>query len=377
MSTSTTTIPANLDYSYQDSLASTIVKIFTPTSPTIWVAPFGVTSVLAEVWGAGGGGGGSLNGTITGANGGGGGGGAYSNKVIAVIPGTSYTVAPATGGTGGTGGATPLSGGTGGDTSFIKSSTLLAKGGTGGGAGTAASTPGSGGTGALASGGIGTITTSGGDGGPGAAASLLSGGGGGSGGSLGSGGVGTVAGTAGPSAAVLGGIGGAGTNATTGDGRAPGGGGGGAISNGPGANGHTGGGGVVQLTYTTTGLPSISSDDMDPDSAKNYQNVAVDDSDYFVQTGSEYMIQEYKKQWINNTDTPIFTWKGRSTEPTATSPLLVQIYNQNSAAWETLATINNIPADTDFQVTVSQSTNVANYYDSNNVVIFRVYQLVV
>lgn len=377
MSTSTTAIPFNLDYSYQDSLGAVVTKIFNPNSATVWVCPPGVTSVLAEAWGGGGGGGGSLNGSISGANGGGGGGAGYSNKTIAVISGTSYTVSIGSPGAAGTGGASPSAGGTGGDTSFVDSSTLLAKGGVGGNPGTAAATPGTGGAGGAAAGGVGTVRTSGGAGGPGDSTTLQSGGGGGSAGSRGDGTAGTIAGLAGAAGPVLGGRGGAGTNATTGEARAPGGGAGGAISNGPGAAGHTGGGGLVILTYTTIGLPLTNTDDIDPDSAKNYQNVGVDDSDYFIQTGSEYMIQEYKKRWINNTDTPIFTWKGRTTQSTPTSPLLIQIYNQNSATWETLATINKVPADTDMQFTVTQSTNVSNYYDSNNIVTFRVYQLVV
>jgi hypothetical protein len=59
-------------------------------------------------------------------------------------------------------------------------------------------------------------------------------------------------------------------------------------------------------------------------------NVAIDDGDYFVQYGSEYMVQEYKKKWTNNTDTPSFTWIGRTTYDTRISPLLIQIYNVNT-----------------------------------------------
>ena len=67
--------------------------------------------------------------------------------------------------------------------------------------------------------------------------------------------------------------------------------------------------------------------DIDADTNKNVQNVAIDDGDYMIQYGSEYMIQEYKKKWINNTDVPSFTWKGRTTYDTRISPLVFQIYN--------------------------------------------------
>lgn len=124
-------------------------------------------------------------------------------------------------------------------------------------------------------------------------------------------------------------------------------------------------------------LPSNSSDDIDPDADRNYQNVAVDDGDYFIQTGSEYTIQTYKKKWTNNTDTPSFTWKGRSTESALTSPIIIQIFNVNSATWETLRTINKQPADFDAPIIVTQTINIANYYSTTNVVTFRVYQQVI
>jgi hypothetical protein len=89
------------------------------------------------------------------------------------------------------------------------------------------------------------------------------------------------------------------------------------------------------------------------------------------------MIQEFKKDWTNSVDVPTFTYTGRSTYSTLLSPILIQIYNQNSSQWETLATINKIPADTDFTTTVTQSTNIANYYDSKSIVTFRIYQQVI
>lgn len=108
-----------------------------------------------------------------------------------------------------------------------------------------------------------------------------------------------------------------------------------------------------------------------------YSDVGGDDEDYFIEYGSEYMIRNYQRKNTNNTDTPQFTWRGRSTEPTSTSPILIQIFNVNSATWETLAVANKIPADVDFSVTVTQTTNISNYYDSSNQVTFRSYQQVI
>lgn len=91
-----------------------------------WTAPAGVTSVTVEAWGGGGAGGGQNLGSD---GGGGGGGGAYSKVVsLPVTPGNNYTVTVGAGGIGVSGG----NGGAGGDSYFLNTSTVLAKGGAGG-----------------------------------------------------------------------------------------------------------------------------------------------------------------------------------------------------------------------------------------------------
>lgn len=335
-------------------------------SPTTWVCPVGVTSVRVECWGGGGGGAGGNDGS--GKSGGGGGGGAYSSlNAMTVVPGTSYTV---TVGAGGAAGALNTDGGDGADSWFSSSATVLAKAGIKG-----LSNAATGGAGGAAGSGIGDITKSGGVGGPGV---TLNGGGGG-GGSAGdkTDGAAGVNLFPGASGASLGGRGGDGVSSATGKtGSAPGGGASGG-SQGPTNIGAPGAAGMVRLTYTVpAGLPTTSTNDIDPDTNRNYQNLAVDDGDYFIQYGSEYMIQEYKLDWINNTDVPTFTWKGRTTYDTRVSPFYVQIYNVNSATWETLTRETRQPADIDFTVVVRQVTNVSNYYDSSNIVTFRTYQQV-
>ncbi len=104
-----------------------------------WTVPWGVTSVIAKVWGDGGGGAGSASGQ----GGGGGGGGAYCESQILVQPGETIAYSIGAGGAGGTAGA---NGSPGAGTTF---STLTAGGG---GAGSASS-PYNGGAGGVASGG--------------------------------------------------------------------------------------------------------------------------------------------------------------------------------------------------------------------------------
>lgn len=216
--------------------ATTMILAFNPAGQDAyaatgtWVAPTGVTSVQADVWGAGGGGGGAV-GTVGGS---GAGGGAYSGSTtLSVTPGNSYTV---TVGTGGPAGGVSAAGTVGNDSWFNSTGTILAKGGGGGGAG--GGTVGSGG----ASGsGVGTTKNSGGNGGVGSAVNNFGGGGGG-------------AGTTN--------VGGNATTTTAGTGGATGGGAGGTASvgniiAGGGAGGSAGARGEVQLTYSaTTTIPN-------------------------------------------------------------------------------------------------------------------------
>lgn len=320
---------------------------------------------MAECWGGAGGGGGG--GAALANTGGGGGGGAYSKKTIAVTPGTSYTVSVGAAGAAGSS-VGPTAGGDGGDTSFVNSSTILAKAGLGGGAGNP--TQGAGGAGGAAGSGVGTVTTSGGAGAAGNAAGTC-GGGGGSGGGNGSGSIGdNVTSLGGASGGPLGGSGG--TNQL--GGHSPAGGGSGGVQS---VSGAAGAGGMVQLTYTSTGLSTTAADLINPFVYKNYSNVGGDDGDYFIEYGSEYMVTNYQRKNTNNTDTPQWTWRGRTTVDTRTSAMLFQIYNVNSATWETLAIVNKQPADVDFEVKVSQASNASNYYDSFNQVTFRTYQQVI
>ncbi len=139
------------------ALKEAFASVDTFTASGTWVAPTGITSVTAEVWGAGGGGGRQ---NLASDGGGGGGGGAYSLQTVTVVPGNSYTV---TVGAGGGGGATAGScGGTGGDSSFVNTTTVLAKGGVGGCNSTG--TPPAGGLGGAAASGVGSTKFDGGQG---------------------------------------------------------------------------------------------------------------------------------------------------------------------------------------------------------------------
>ncbi len=136
------------------------------TSSGTWQAPAGVTQVTVEVWGAGGGTGEVEAQASNKSSMGGGGGGAYAKSIVNVTSGTNYSYTVGLG-------ANDTDGG---DTYWVNSSTVMAKGGkaatipTGGAGGTAADSVGttkySGGTGA--NGNLNTNNPPGGGGGGGA-----------------------------------------------------------------------------------------------------------------------------------------------------------------------------------------------------------------
>lgn len=214
-------------------IAQTSITL-TPTSGSTWTAPAGVTQITIEAWGGGG-----KGGTRTSnGNAGGGGGGAYSKKVVSVIPGNSYNLSV------GSGSSTTAAGG---DSWFIDTTTVLAKGGNS--VADNSATGVNGGAGAPTSkGDVGFIFA----GGNGANGSGTYGGGGGS--SAGNAQIGNTATNAtGPAAPAGGGKGGNGRSSTDGNGTAgnlPGGGGGGAYRTSSGTKtGGAGGNGQIIISY--------------------------------------------------------------------------------------------------------------------------------
>lgn len=214
-----------------------------------FTVPAGVTSVTANVWGAGGGGGHSDGGDSgsSGAGGGGGGGG-FRTGTFTVVPGQTITVVVGAGGAGGE--EDDDSGIAGGNSSATYGSAITAFGGGGGAAATSNSSPGAGGTGGGGTGGSGGY-----NGGNGANGTSSSGGGGGGGaGDANNGANGTVT-TGGAGGATGGGNGGnGGTSGNQGsDGLTYGGGGGGTGDNASNSeSGGAGANGAVILCWSCT-----------------------------------------------------------------------------------------------------------------------------
>jgi hypothetical protein len=105
------------------------IRVARFTASGSWVAPAGVFSVQALAVGGGGGGGAARSATSTNlTHGGGGGGGGVFDELLAVVPGTTYTVTIGTGGAGAN--TTTAAGANGTDTTF--GSIMTAPGGQGG-----------------------------------------------------------------------------------------------------------------------------------------------------------------------------------------------------------------------------------------------------
>lgn len=213
---------------------------YTTPGTQSFVVPAGVTNVTVQVWGGGGKGGTRSSTYVTG----GGGGGAYARKAnIAVVPGATYTVNVGAGST-----DNAINGG---DSWFLSTSTVMAKGGN-----SAALNSVAGANGGTASGSVGdAFFVFGGGKGDDGNPNNTNGNSGGGGSSAGTAAVGTNASTiTGANAPTGGGDGGNGKGSSNGDGQAgdnPGGGGGGAFRQSGGvAYGGNGGNGKVIITYT-------------------------------------------------------------------------------------------------------------------------------
>ncbi len=221
---------------------TTSVVPFTTVGANTWTCPTGVTTITVQCWGGGGGGGGVA--TTSNTASGGGAGGSFSSSTVTVVPGTTYNINVAAGGTAGTNAGT--NGGTGGTSTFDVTS-VVAVGGPGGTGGTLAGSL-AGGTGTSV-GNIGTTIFVGGNGAAGASITIGGGGGGGAGdANAGGNAAGSVAGAGGVAG---GGNGGTGvSNANGGVGNVIGGGGAGTRRTTTNRTGGAGAKGQVNVSFT-------------------------------------------------------------------------------------------------------------------------------
>jgi len=89
----------------------------------------------------------------------------------------------------------------------------------------------------------------------------------------------------------------------------------------------------------------------------------------------DYSIHLYKTKHTDATKNIAVQWNGQSVTAPSTASVVLQIYNQDTAAWETLDTESAAAADTDFTLNGTITANAADYYDAGGWVAVRIYQL--
>jgi hypothetical protein len=137
---------------------------------------------------------------------------------------------------------------------------------------------------------------------------------------------------------------------------------------------------LVESLHTRSSNPTLPGSDGDLESAFSASDIAAvasDDATRSIQSGTGvYLIEQFKIRNSNNTDAINVGWNGQVSMATSVSTVYLQIYNRNSAAWETLASNSSAAADTDFTLSATQSASLSNYYDSAFLVSFRIYQFI-
>jgi len=108
---------------------------------------------------------------------------------------------------------------------------------------------------------------------------------------------------------------------------------------------------------------------------QEYADVLSDDAIRVSQGAAiEFPIFIFKEKADSSTQTVTAGWNGQSNIAPSSRPVRLQVWNRSSGGWELLDTDNSTAANTDFDLSGNQSTNLSNYYDSNNFISFRVYQ---
>jgi len=106
-------------------------------------------------------------------------------------------------------------------------------------------------------------------------------------------------------------------------------------------------------------------------------DVATDDGTYVDIQGTtdQYALHQFKEINANDTDALVIHWNGKTTVAGSLSTIYLQIYNRNTTTWETLDSNNSVAVLTDFDLDAMVTSNLSDYYDADNLISVRVYQL--
>lgn len=110
-------------------------------------------------------------------------------------------------------------------------------------------------------------------------------------------------------------------------------------------------------------------------STQDYLDVNVaDDTRVPLDGSSGYLIHQFK-DYVGGNASCQLNWEGQVTIAPTAATVNLQIYNRNTAAWETVASNNTAAANTDFQFVVG-IPSLTDYKDASSVISCRVYQLI-
>ncbi len=85
-----------------------------------------------------------------------------------------------------------------------------------------------------------------------------------------------------------------------------------------------------------------------------------------------FAMHQYKN-FIGDSNSVTLEWEGQTDTAPSFATVFLQIYNQDTPAWETVDSDNSSAANTDFELT-GTIADTTNYKDGSNVIVCRIYQ---
>ena len=135
---------------------------------------------------------------------------------------------------------------------------------------------------------------------------------------------------------------------------------------------------IEEEDYTKEAVSSLPEDDTNLANEftplEVFYTTAEDDRRVTISATQKYGVYLFKKKPSSGNPTITIKWVGKTNIPGATSSIYLQVYNRNSASWETLATNSDVSAGVEFTMLGSVLSDLNNYYDSNGYASVRVYQ---
>lgn len=130
------------------------------------------------------------------------------------------------------------------------------------------------------------------------------------------------------------------------------------------------------FTYEDIALPSGIADLANSFTPTQYAQVEDFDSVYMVMSAGGTAVILMKYEHDNDDDAVNVSWRGKSTLATSVNPMRLEVYNFDTSSWELKDADTTSAGDANIELTTSIGVDVENYYDANNKVVARVYQVV-